>query len=86
MLYFEQHKDIKISLKVKSGSPKLYSYYTYEENAYMNKTKLDGMIKDSTITKAESINYRNYEINLYTYENDCIFNQIKEIKNVKFMQ
>ena len=83
MLYFEQHKDIKISLKVKSGSPKLYSYYTYEDNPYINKTKLDGMIKDSTIIKGESISYRNYEITLLSFENDCILQPNKGDKECK---
>ena len=44
LFYFEQNKDIKVELKVKSGSPKLYLFFSDDENNYINKDKLDQMI------------------------------------------
>ena len=72
LYYLEQDKDFKIELKVKSGSPNMYIYYSYEENDYMDKKRLDGMITNSTIIKSSKINYQKYEIRVDAYENKCL--------------
>ena len=47
--YFMPNKDIKIEMKIKNGSPKLYLYYSFDENSYVNRTELDRMIKSEEI-------------------------------------
>ena len=72
LFYLEQKKDFKIELKVKSGSPNMYIYYSYEENDYMNKKRLDSMISNSTIIKSKKINYQKYQIRVDSYDNKCL--------------
>ena len=73
IVYFEENKDIKVELKVKSGSPKLYIYYSYEDTVYIDKNKLKTLIdtKDSNIAKVEQTYYRSYQIKINKYENPC---------------
>ena len=73
IFYFEENKDIKVDLKVKNGSPKLYIYFSYEDNVYIDKNKLKTLIdtKDGNLTKVEEIYYRNYQIKINKFENPC---------------
>ena len=72
ILYFEQNKDINIQLKVKNGRPKLYLYYTFEENSYINKTLLDEMKKKDEIISSTRENYQKYKIEVPYIDNKCI--------------
>ena len=84
LFYFEQNKDIKITLKVKNGNPRLYSYFSYENNAYINKDKLSQMKKNSTLISAETISYRNYQIEIDKMDNKCILDPKIDDKECKF--
>ena len=80
LFYFDQNKDIKITLKVKNGSPKLYSFFSYEDNFYINKNKLNELINNSTLIQSEIISYRNYEIEIDNSDNRCILEPNKDEK------
>ena len=82
LFYFDQNKDIKITLKVKNGRPKLYSFFSYEDS-YINKNKLNEMINNSTLIKSEEIRYRNYEIEIDNLDNKCILEPNKDEKECK---
>ena len=69
---FEQNKDIKIELKIKSGDPKLYLYYTYDENSYINYTTLDKMTRSSQVIKATRESNQKYKIQIEATDNKCI--------------
>ena len=83
LFYFEQNKDIKVELKVKSGSPKLYLFFSDDENNYINKDKLDQMIKNSTVIKPTEAYYRKFEILIEKSDNKCILESNKGENNCK---
>ena len=83
LFYFDQNKDIKITLKVKNGRPKLYAFFSYEDNIYIDKNKLNEMISNSTLINAEEIRYRNYEIEIDNLDNKCILEPNKDDKECK---
>ena len=70
---FEQNKDIKIELKIKSGDPKLFLYYTYEENSYVNYTVLDKMTRASQVIRATRESNQKYKIQVEANDNQCIY-------------
>ena len=72
LLYFEQNKDIKIELKIKKGTPKLYTFFTYEENNFINKTDLNKMIDEQKVIKSKQISYKTYSINIDKSDNQCL--------------
>ena len=74
----EQNKDIKIELKIKSGNPRLYLYYTYDGNSYINSTTLDKMKKAGEIVIASKDSNQKYIIQISETENKCILNPIKD--------
>ena len=80
LLYLEQNKDIKINLKVKNGEAKLYTYFSYEENDYINKTNLEQMLSTRGIIISKQISYQNYEIKLDKNENLCLLEHNKNEK------
>ena len=72
LFYLDQNKDIKINLKIKNGNPKLYLYYTYDDNSYINKTYLNEMKKSKEIISGNRESYSKYSIDILTTENKCI--------------
>ena len=83
LFYFEQNKDIKVELKVKNGQPKLYLFYTYEENNYITKDILDMMFLNSSLITPTNNYYRKYEILINKDENRCILSPSIEDKQCK---
>jgi len=73
LLNFEQNKDIKIELKIKSGYPKLFLYYTYDENSYVNYTVLDKMTRASQVVNSIRVSNQKYEIKVEANDNQCIY-------------
>jgi len=71
LYYFMHSKDIKIDLKIKNGSPKLYLYYSFDENSYVNRTELDRMIKSKDITTGTRETYQKYSIKINSIDNVC---------------
>ena len=69
--YFMPNKDIKIEMKIKNGSPKLYLYYSFDENSYVNRTELDRMIKSEEIVKGTRETYQKYTIKVNLIDNVC---------------
>ena len=78
LLNLEQNKDIKIELKIKSGNPRLYLYYTYDENSYINSTTFDKMKKAGEVVISSRDNYQKYIIQIEETENKCILNPTKD--------
>ena len=78
ILFLEQNQDIKIELKIKSGSPKLYSYFSYEENDYLDKKRLDIMKLNETLIKADKVSYQKYEIKIEKHNNKCLLYPTKD--------
>ena len=72
LIYLQQNKDIKIELKIKKGNPKLYVYYTYEDNSYINKNSLIEMKKKSETIIGTRETYQKYIIRIDSTENKCI--------------
>ena len=72
LYYFYQNKDIKIDLKVKNGSPKLYLYYSFDENSYVNRTELDKMKKSTDFITGTRESYQKYTIKINSIDNLCI--------------
>ena len=75
--YFEINKDIKIELKTKNGNPKLYLFFSYDDN-YLDMAQFNLMINNSNAIKATELFYQNYEIKLEKSENKCIFEKYNE--------
>ena len=73
LMNFEQNKDIKIELKIKSGNPKLFLYYTYDENSYVNYTVLDKMTRASQVIMATRESNQKYKIQVEANDNQCIY-------------
>ena len=71
LYYFMHNKDIKIEMKVKNGSPKLYLYYSFDENSYVNRTELDNKIKSKNIVTGTRDTYQKYSIKVNTIDNAC---------------
>ena len=78
LLYFEQNKDIKINLNVKNGNAKLYTFFSYEDNPYVNKETLNEMLKGKDIIKSEQVSYKSYEIKIDKLDNLCLIEPLKE--------
>ena len=72
LFYLEQNKDINIKMKIKNGNPKLYLFYTYDDNSYINKTLLETMKKSKELISATRETYQNYKIGIPSTENKCI--------------
>ena len=73
VLYFEQNKDINIDLKVKNGEAKLYLYYSYEDNSYINQTLLNKMKQNqSDLINATKLSLQQYRIKIDKLYNKCI--------------
>ena len=79
ILSFEQIKDINIDLKIKSGEPKLYVYYSYEDNNYINMNTLENMKKkEKQLIYSSEMSYRNYRIHIEKLYNKCILDPFLE--------
>ena len=79
ILYFEQNKDINIDLKLKSGEPKLYVYFSYDNINYLNITTLENMKKNKTqLIYSSEISLRNYRIKIDKLHNKCILDPTYE--------
>ena len=73
ILHFEQNKNINIDLKVKSGQPKLYLYFTYDANSYINQTSLNEMKKNqSELINATRLSSQSYRITIDKLYNKCL--------------
>jgi len=80
LFYLQQQKDIKIELKVKSGRARLYLYYTYEANIYINRASLDQMRKTKEIVESTRQDNQIYKIQIDTTNNKCILYPTKNEK------
>ena len=80
LFYLQQQKDIKIELKVKNGKSRLYLYYTYEANNYINRTTLDKMRRAKEVVESTRQDNQIYKIHIDTTNNKCILNPTKEGK------
>ena len=70
---FEQDKDINIDLKIKSGEPKLYVYFSFDDNNYINMTSLEKMKKiERKLIYSSEISNKNYRIHIERIYNRCI--------------
>ena len=83
LLYFEQNKNIKININVKKGKAILYSFFSYEENPYMNKETLEKLIKNRDIIKSNQMSYQSYEIKIDKSDNLCLIEPKKNEKECK---
>ena len=73
IMHFEQNKDINIDLKVKNGEPKLYLYYSYDENSYINQNSLNEIKKNqSELINATKLSSQTYRITIDKLYNKCI--------------
>ena len=69
--YFEINKDIKIELKTKNGNPKLYLYYSYDDN-YIDIDQFNIMMNTSRIIEASELFYKDYGLEIEESENKCM--------------
>ena len=72
LLYFEQNKDVKINLMIKTGKANLYTYFSYEDNPYVNNKILGEMINKKEVIKSKQISYQTYEIKIEKTDNLCL--------------
>ena len=72
LFYLQQQKDIKIELQVKSGMARLYLYYTYEANNYINRSTLDQMKRAKEVVTSTREDNQKYKIHIDTTNNKCI--------------
>ena len=81
ILYLQQSQDIRIELKIKSGSPTLYSYYSYEDNDYLDQEKFEQMKSNGTsLIKSSKVSYQKYEIKIEKHFNKCLLVPTKDGK------
>ena len=80
LFYLQQQKDIKIELKVKSGRARLYLYYTYESNNYINRTTLAQMRRTKEVVTSTREDNQKYKIQIDTINNKCILYPTKAEK------
>ena len=80
LLYLAQNEDIKINLKVNSGEAKLFAYFSYEDNEYINKEKLDQMLTANSVIKSHEISYQTLEIKLDRADNLCLLEPFQNDK------
>ena len=83
LLYFEQNKDIKINLKIKRGNAKLYSFFSYEENPYLNRASFEEKLKGKDIIKSSLLSYQTYEIKIEKSDNLCLIEPSKNNSDCK---
>ena len=83
LLYFEQNKDIKINLKIKRGNAKLYSFFSYEENPYLNRASFEEKLKGKNIIKSSLLSYQTYEIKIEKSDNLCLIEPSKNNSDCK---
>ena len=83
LLYFEQNKDIKININIKKGKTQLYTYFSYEENPYMNKEILDKLLLGKDLIKPNQVSYQSYEIKIDKSDNLCLIEPRKNESECK---